>query len=221
MSSFLTDLPATHVPRREVGPIERQMRERAAGARARLIGGVERTKPIVIPQPKPRPVEIVVTPTKGVPVDLLSPPSWRVLAKLVALRHGVHLRDIVGQNRTVPVVAARHEAIHLVFGHCDYSLPRIGRYFGNRDHTTVLHAVRKVERERSGVVLVPAGVKGQQRRAGSTVDNSTTGLRPHGQIEDSAQTTKGTDSSLRPSPRFEQPAAKRASSMSQSVRSAQ
>jgi chromosomal replication initiator protein len=43
----------------------------------------------------------------------------------------------------------RQIAMYLCRSMTDLSLPKIGEYFGNRDHTTVLHAVDKIEGERS------------------------------------------------------------------------
>lgn len=82
----------------------------------------------------------------GVPVNLLAHPSPKTIIKLVALKHGVARVDVVGPPRTRPIVAARHEAIGLIYTHCKhYSLPELGRFFGNRDHTTMLHAMRKLK----------------------------------------------------------------------------
>jgi chromosomal replication initiation ATPase DnaA len=61
----------------------------------------------------------------------------------IAQRHGVTFNDIMGPSRKRNIVAARFEAIVTVaqLRHL-WSLPEIGRFFGNRDHTTILHAIR-------------------------------------------------------------------------------
>lgn len=53
--------------------------------------------------------------------------------------------DLKSQRRTGPVVRARQVAMYLAKKLTAASLPEIGRRFGGRDHTTVLHAVRKIE----------------------------------------------------------------------------
>lgn len=76
-------------------------------------------------------------------VNMLAPPSWRFILSLVALKHGVMQRDILGPHRYRELVAARHEALALTYRHTQMSMPNVGRYF-NRDHTTVLHALNKL-----------------------------------------------------------------------------
>ena len=49
------------------------------------------------------------------------------------------------QQRTANVVRPRQVAMYLAKTLTLRSLPEIGRRFGGRDHTTVLHAVRKIE----------------------------------------------------------------------------
>lgn len=57
---------------------------------------------------------------------------------------GIHLADLKGDRRTREVVVPRQVAMRRIYEERgDISLPEIGRYFGGRDHTTVLHAVRK------------------------------------------------------------------------------
>jgi len=62
----------------------------------------------------------------------------------IAKRHGVTFDDIIGPCRKRSIVAARFEAIVTVaqLRHL-WSLPELGRFFGNRDHTTILHCIRK------------------------------------------------------------------------------
>lgn len=62
----------------------------------------------------------------------------------VARFFGVKVTDLKGPRRTKQVVVPRQIAMYLARKHTNLSLPEIGRRFGNRDHTTVLHAVRKV-----------------------------------------------------------------------------
>lgn len=59
---------------------------------------------------------------------------------------GITLCDLTSQRRTARMVFARQVAMYLAKKLTPNSLPEIGRRFGGRDHTTVLHAVRKIER---------------------------------------------------------------------------
>src|SRR6202035_4208056 len=52
--------------------------------------------------------------------------------------------DILSARRTTSVVRPRQIAMYLSKLLTPRSLPEIGRRFGGRDHTTVLHAVRKI-----------------------------------------------------------------------------
>jgi chromosomal replication initiation ATPase DnaA len=53
--------------------------------------------------------------------------------------------DIRSQRRTKAVVRARQIAMYLAKTMTEQSLPELGRRFGGRDHTTILHGVRKIE----------------------------------------------------------------------------
>jgi chromosomal replication initiator protein len=52
--------------------------------------------------------------------------------------------DLCGQSRTHQLVTARQIAMYLCRELTDMSLPKIGQQFGGRDHTTVMHAERKI-----------------------------------------------------------------------------
>jgi chromosomal replication initiator protein len=68
------------------------------------------------------------------------------IQKLVASRYNVSRSDILSERRTAAVVRPRQIAMYLSKVLTLRSLPEIGRRFGGRDHTTVLHAVRKIEK---------------------------------------------------------------------------
>jgi chromosomal replication initiator protein len=67
------------------------------------------------------------------------------IQKLVATHFNVSRADILSSRRTANVVRPRQIAMYLSKTMTLRSLPEIGRRFGGRDHTTVLHAVRKIE----------------------------------------------------------------------------
>jgi chromosomal replication initiator protein len=67
------------------------------------------------------------------------------IQKLVANHYNVSRADLLSARRTASVVRPRQIAMFLSKVLTPRSLPEIGRRFGGRDHTTVLHAVRKIE----------------------------------------------------------------------------
>lgn len=113
---------------------DREAREAAAKARREqeAAAEAERTKRLadrlaVMPA-NPRPKEIIAA---------------------IAIQHGVTVADILGSSRRRNIVKARHEAMAQVYDRCRVmgerrSLPDLGRIFGGRDHTTCLHALRKM-----------------------------------------------------------------------------
>jgi chromosomal replication initiator protein len=58
--------------------------------------------------------------------------------------YGVTLVDLRGDKRPQAIVLPRHIAMYLCRELTDLSLPKIGQQFGGRDHTTVMHADKKI-----------------------------------------------------------------------------
>ena len=67
-----------------------------------------------------------------------------VIMAQTATYFGVSIDDLTGQSRSRVLVTARQIAMYLCRELTDLSLPKIGQQFGNRDHTTVMHADRKI-----------------------------------------------------------------------------
>lgn len=67
------------------------------------------------------------------------------IQRVVAKHYNVSKQDLLSSRRTRSIVWPRQIAMYLSKTMTPRSLPEIGRRFGGRDHTTVLHAVRKVE----------------------------------------------------------------------------
>ena len=67
------------------------------------------------------------------------------IQRVVARQYNVSRSDLLSSRRTANVVRPRQVAMYLAKTMTLRSLPEIGRRFGGRDHTTVLHAVRKIE----------------------------------------------------------------------------
>jgi chromosomal replication initiator protein len=64
----------------------------------------------------------------------------------VSERFGLSKDELIGDRRSQNIVYPRQVAMYLSRELTDSSLPRIGRHFGGRDHTTVIHATSKIAR---------------------------------------------------------------------------
>jgi chromosomal replication initiator protein len=83
-----------------------------------------------------------------------------------AVCHHFHLRsvDLTSKDRHKSVAFARHVAMYLCKQRLKCSFPEIGRAFGNRDHTTVMSAVRKIEAQRDSDPQVRAHLEALEKK---------------------------------------------------------
>lgn len=77
------------------------------------------------------------------------------ILRIISRHFGVSKGDLLSQRRHRSVVWPRQIGMYLAKQLTHRSLPEIGRRFGNRDHTTVLHAIRKIE----GVISEDASLR--------------------------------------------------------------
>ncbi len=70
------------------------------------------------------------------------------IQKAVTKRFGIRISDLLSKRRTKHLVTPRHIAMYLCRELTGLSFPEIGRYFGNKDHATVIHACKQIEREK-------------------------------------------------------------------------
>ena len=89
-------------------------------------------------------------------------PSIDTIKRLVAPAFGVSVCDLDSHRRDASTALGRHVAMFLAREMTLSSLPAIGRRFGDKDHTTVMYAVRRIRRlvaAESGMAAVVAGLR--------------------------------------------------------------
>lgn len=79
------------------------------------------------------------------PTSPLQPPSPETVIRTVAQFFNVPPHALAGKGRSKLLADARHIAMYLLREQCQLSLKDIGRLCGNRDHSTVIHALTKIE----------------------------------------------------------------------------
>ena len=67
--------------------------------------------------------------------------------KTVANHYRIKQSAVKGKRRTKEVVTARHTAMFFLRKELNMPLEEIGKWFSGRDHTSVLHAIKKIEKE--------------------------------------------------------------------------
>ncbi|MBP1683089.1 MAG: dnaA, partial [Ignavibacteriaceae bacterium] len=98
---------------------------------------------------KPITIELAMESLKDLfPKDKTSQVTPQRIQEIVALHFHIKVDDLISKRRTRNVTVPRQLAMFLCRELTDWSLPKIGEFFGGRDHTTVIHAYEKVNRER-------------------------------------------------------------------------
>jgi len=69
-----------------------------------------------------------------------------LIQQAVSARFNISMQELIGHGRSQLVSYPRHVAMYLCRELTDSSLPKIGREFGGRDHTTVMYATSKIVR---------------------------------------------------------------------------
>lgn len=86
------------------------------------------------------------------------------IQRAVCARFDVKQVDLVSERRAVTIARPRQIAMYLAKRLTTRSLPEIGRKFGNRDHSTVIHAVRRIEELRGTDAEIDGAVKALLRQ---------------------------------------------------------
>ena len=81
------------------------------------------------------------------------------IQRKVADYYNLRLSDLLSARRSRTIARPRQIAMYLSKILTTRSLPEIGRKFGGRDHTTVIHAVKKIEDLRVGDVAIDEEVE--------------------------------------------------------------
>jgi len=82
----------------------------------------------------------------SLPHDVSAPVHIETIQRLVAHKYSLDIKDLKGQQRTAQIALPRQLAMYFACVITELSSTDIGRAFGGRDHTTVLHARKKIQK---------------------------------------------------------------------------
>lgn len=105
---------------------------------------------LIHPEPEPEPVKAPETPAET--------PARKILNE-VANKHNMPVAAFRSPSRKMPFINLRHEACYRLSVELGFSLSQIGRLMGNRDHTTVMNAIRRHKK------ILVEGYKPKTRRS--------------------------------------------------------
>ena len=127
-------------PRNAVKDLGIDLKRKPVPAAVESVPPADAALPLGIGTPVPE-YELAYALTPTVPPSL----SVRTIQQAVCQHYGVTLVDLVSNRRTQALVLPRRVAVWLCRKLTPHSLPAIGHHFGGRDHTTKLHAARRID----------------------------------------------------------------------------
>ncbi len=111
-----------------------------------LEGALMRVRVFAELQKQPLTPQIAAEALQGLGFATETTLSIDLIQKKVAAYFNINQSDITGKKRSQNIVVPRQIAMYLSRELTDSSLPKIGKEFGGKDHTTVLHSIDKIEK---------------------------------------------------------------------------
>ena len=111
--------------------------EHYKAVRSRLINGA------------PRAAKAQEAQSQTIPVPFVEKDPRRQILMDCANEYGCSVADLMGHSRRSEIVHARRKAMYLIYNRGKMSKAGVGRFM-NKDHTTVMHALKKYEQENGG-----------------------------------------------------------------------
>ena len=85
------------------------------------------------------------------------------IAHLICSRFDLTLKSLMSRRRTASIAWPRQIGMYLARKHTQKSLPEIGKFFGGRNHGTVIHAIKQVERRMESANSDAHEIRGLER----------------------------------------------------------
>ena len=143
-------------------------------AAVRLIYPEPAPGPYPDPLDSPAPVAVVIEAPVKAPEAPAETPARKILME-VAEKHKMPVGAFRSKSRTMPFINLRHEACYRLSTELGFSLMQIGRLMGNRDHTTVLNAIRRHKK------ILAEGYKPKTRTKSGVSNARVTKVEPQAQ----------------------------------------
>lgn len=115
---------------------------------ARIEAAAFRPSIVVVPEPEPidqQETEEIKPRRYWFRIIGAGAPTIKDIQMVTAEFYGIPESDMRSQRRDMPVARIRQVAMYLAKAMTEKSMPEIGRRFGGKDHTTILHAVRRIK----------------------------------------------------------------------------
>jgi chromosomal replication initiator protein len=72
-------------------------------------------------------------------------PKWKLIMREICEQHGISMDQLTSHSRGKKLIDARLLAYYRLNKELGLSLPQIGRYIGDRDHSTVYYGIKRHE----------------------------------------------------------------------------
>ena len=129
-----------------------ELQQHYKAVRARLwAGAIPSVAPPPPPPPPPPPLSISMREQFREAhvllraVGIVGVPKWKLILREVCASHGVTMDQLISHNRSKKFIDARMLAYYRLHKELGLSLPQIGRYIGDRDHSTVYYGIKRYE----------------------------------------------------------------------------
>lgn len=130
-----------------------ELQQHYKAVRARLWAGAPPPPPVVV-RPAPPPPPPRSTPTSDQfreahellkVAGVAGVPRWKLILREVCTLHSITMDQLTSHNRSKKFINARMLAYYRLHKELGLSLPQIGRYIGDRDHSTVFYGIKRHE----------------------------------------------------------------------------